>query len=84
MLYVRAAAVIGRAGHNHLDHGQREQLVQEEMRNQQENHECEAHEWAIIAGAHNCDGCGCYLPAYIFECVGCRILACRSCRLNRM
>ncbi|KAH6640997.1 hypothetical protein F5144DRAFT_119358 [Chaetomium tenue] len=62
----------------------RQNMVQREMVNLMENHECEHTSWRSRGGSHQCEECYHTLPNYIYECRQCQILACRRCRFNRL
>lgn len=84
-LYARANAIVNRdVGVQQLDNAARANRVARERRNLMENHECDHNRWRSRGGSHQCEECYDVLPLFIYECVQCRILACRRCRFNRL
>ncbi|KAI1415369.1 IBR finger domain-containing protein [Hypoxylon sp. FL1857] len=50
----------------------------------QEDDECLHPRWVDRRGAHNCEVCDDRMPLFIYECLDCHIMVCRSCRRHRM
>ncbi|KAK3297438.1 uncharacterized protein B0H64DRAFT_124204 [Chaetomium fimeti] len=81
----RANVVVDRhAGARPMPQAQRAGLVEREMANLVENHECQHRSWRSRGGSHQCEECYHTLPNFIYECRQCQILACRRCRFNRL
>ncbi|KAH6850707.1 hypothetical protein B0I37DRAFT_372229 [Chaetomium sp. MPI-CAGE-AT-0009] len=81
----RANVVVDRnAGARPMPEILRANMVQREMANLIENHECQHRSWRSRGGPHQCEECHDTLPTYIYECRQCQILACRRCRYNRL
>ena len=84
-LVARANEIVNRdAGAQQLDNARRAGRVERERRNLIENHECEHSRWRGRGGVHRCEECHNLLPLFIYECMQCRIMACRRCRFNRL
>jgi hypothetical protein len=84
-LIARANAIVDRnANAGQLDDVERVNWLQREVENLMQNHECEHRRWRSRGGSHQCEECYDTLPLFIYECVQCRILACRRCRFNRL
>ena len=85
LLLARANDVVDRdVGGEELAPALRARLVARQRRNLVVNHRCGHAVWRSLSGAHRCDECRDVLPEYIYECTRCRILACRTCRFNRL
>ncbi len=82
-LVARANAIVNRDAQR-LDDVGRANRVARERQNLMQNHECEHATWRSRGGSHRCEECHDRLPLYIYECVQCRIMACRRCRYNRL
>ncbi|KAG9250615.1 uncharacterized protein F5Z01DRAFT_665335 [Emericellopsis atlantica] len=80
----RASTVVDRDVGHELDEAERAARMEQEQQNLRDNQECGHESWSIRPGAFQCEECQDHLPQYIFECAGCRILACRTCRHNRL
>ncbi|KAL2258808.1 hypothetical protein VTK26DRAFT_7732 [Humicola hyalothermophila] len=84
-LIARANVIVDRdADAQRLDNAGRAHRVAAEVLNLEENHECLHARWRTRGGVYRCDECNDVLPQYIYECLQCRIMACRRCRYNRL
>ncbi len=84
-LLTRANAIVDRdVGARQLDDGRRATQLERERQNLIENHQCRHLDWRSRGGSHQCEECYDVLPRYIFECLQCRLMACRRCRYNRL
>lgn len=59
-------------------------MLEREQQNLMQNHECYHDAWRSRRGRYRCEECYDTLPYFIYECVQCRIMACRRCRYNRL
>ncbi|KAM0667449.1 hypothetical protein ACQRIU_003314 [Beauveria bassiana] len=80
----RANAVVDRDINPELDDAERAVRMEQEQQNLRDNHKCRHETWRVESGAFQCEESLDHLPQYIYECVNCRILACRICRRNRL
>lgn len=80
----RANTVVDRDMDRELDDAERAVRMEQEQQNLRDNHECRHETWRVESGAFQCEECLDHLPQYIYECVNCRIRACRICRRNRL
>ncbi|KAG6132173.1 hypothetical protein E4U12_003307 [Claviceps purpurea] len=62
----------------------RDALVARARQNLIQNHQCREHRWKSRGGAHSCEECHREMPAYIWVCQHCFIMACGRCRYNRL
>ncbi|KOS20501.1 hypothetical protein ESCO_005344 [Escovopsis weberi] len=84
-LVERAANVVNRdAAAVNYDAAQRERAERQAQRDLRDYHNCVVHRWGSRQGQFRCEYCRDRMPEYIYECNGCRALACRRCRFNRL
>ncbi|KAK4101968.1 hypothetical protein N658DRAFT_495906 [Parathielavia hyrcaniae] len=84
-LLARVNDILGRDGNaRRLNDAERANRLERERQNLVQNHECAHTAWRSRGGSHQCEECYDVLPRYIYECVQCRIMACRRCRFNRL
>ncbi|KAL2177459.1 uncharacterized protein P884DRAFT_200668 [Thermothelomyces heterothallicus CBS 202.75] len=84
-LLARADAIVDRdVDAGRLDDVERANRRERERQNLMLNHECEHRAWRSRGGSRRCEECYDVLPLFIYECVQCRIMACRRCRFNRL
>ncbi len=84
-LLARAEAIVNRdVGGRRMTAETRGRRLEEERANLVRNHECTHLSWRCRQGRHRCEQCSDYLDVYIYECVQCRIMACKRCRFNRL
>ncbi|KAF4983168.1 hypothetical protein FDECE_17362 [Fusarium decemcellulare] len=60
------------------------QLIQRIMQNLRVNHECDHDSWRRRRGMYVCENCTELMPHFIYECEQCALMACASCRWNRL
>ncbi|KAJ3521875.1 hypothetical protein NM208_g13097 [Fusarium decemcellulare] len=60
------------------------QLIQRIMQNLRVNHECDHDSWRRRRGIYVCENCTELMPHFIYECGQCALMACASCRWNRL
>ncbi|KAI0768475.1 hypothetical protein BD413DRAFT_479286 [Trametes elegans] len=58
------------------------QRVAREAERMRVDHNC-THRWRYVVTAGNCEGCGHYLPQFLFKCRDCQMWVCARCRRNR-